>query len=104
MEKIEDLGEINVPNIIEVLHRKTRRIHRLEKKIIAMKNILTKDDWEILDSALSTASLYAQGMDLIDINELQTGKLYRLRELLESSEFKENDPTCSDTLTPEEQK
>lgn len=37
MEKVEGLGEINVPNIIEVLHRKTRRIHRLEDKLNAIK-------------------------------------------------------------------
>jgi len=29
MEEIENLEEINVPNIVEVLHRKTRRIQRL---------------------------------------------------------------------------
>jgi len=53
------------------------------KKLKAIKKILTKDDWDIIDCALSTASLYAQGMDLMDINELQTGKLYRLRDILE---------------------
>lgn len=38
MEKIDVLGEeINIPNIIEVLHRKTRRIHRLEAKLKAIK-------------------------------------------------------------------
>ena len=36
MEKI-DLEDVNVPNIVEVLHRKNRRIQRLESKIETIK-------------------------------------------------------------------
>lgn len=54
-----------------------------EKQLKALARAFSKDDWEILDSALSTMALHAQGMDLIDIKELQTGKIARLRELIE---------------------
>lgn len=54
-----------------------------ERQLKALARAFSKDDWEILDSALSTMSLHAQGMDLIDINELQSGKITRFRELLE---------------------
>ncbi len=54
-----------------------------ERQLKALARAFSKDDWEILDSALSTMALHAQGMDLIDINELQSGKITRIRELID---------------------
>ncbi len=78
----------DVPNDFKVWRKKHESeiidTFRKLRKISNASKRFTDDDWEILDSALSTMSLHAQGMDLIDINELQTGKLPYLRELLQS--------------------
>jgi len=70
----------------EILLKRITEGREAENRLEAVKTVaklFTKDDWNLIETALNTMSLEAKGMDLIDINELVSHKLLRLRAVAE---------------------